>query len=206
MNVGRPVSAVLFALGRGPMMLYNGQEVGEPALGAEGHGGDDARTTIFDYWSLPELAKWTSGHRYDGARLSAEQKALRRFYADLLSAMRDPIFQKGETIALTKLNEKNARFGRLAGETASGHWLCAFLRVSEPDKAGALIVANLHPTETINGVEVHLPPGFPTDGARLSEIALGIAPAEVAAVASGVVGPLTMPPLSARIVRFLKKP
>ena len=117
LNAGRPVSAILFALGRGPIMLYNGQEVGEPALGAEGYGGDDARTTIFDYWSLPELVKWTNGHRYDGANLRAEQKALRQFYAALLQATRDPVFQNGETIPLTKFNEKNARFGRLAGET-----------------------------------------------------------------------------------------
>ena len=61
-------------------MLYNGQEVGEPAAGAEGFGGDDARTTIFDYWSMPELVKWVNGHRYDGDKLSDEQKALREFY------------------------------------------------------------------------------------------------------------------------------
>ncbi|HTH48604.1 MAG TPA: alpha-amylase family glycosyl hydrolase, partial [Candidatus Limnocylindria bacterium] len=41
-SVGRPVSALLFGLGRGPVLVYNGQEVGEPALGAEGFGGDDA--------------------------------------------------------------------------------------------------------------------------------------------------------------------
>jgi glycosidase len=40
MDVGRPVSAILFGLSRGPLLLYNGQEVGEPAAGAEGFGGD----------------------------------------------------------------------------------------------------------------------------------------------------------------------
>ena len=67
MNVGRPVAAILYGSGRGPVMLYNGQEVGEPAAGAEGFAGDDARTSIFDYWSMPELLKWTNGHKYDGA-------------------------------------------------------------------------------------------------------------------------------------------
>ena len=33
MNVGRPVSALLFGLSRGPVMLYHGQEVGEPGEG-----------------------------------------------------------------------------------------------------------------------------------------------------------------------------
>ncbi len=200
LNVGRPVSAILFALGRGPMMLYNGQEVGEPALGAEGYGDDDARTTIFDYWSLPELVKWKTN------RLGAEQKSLRQFYANLLRAVRDPIFQNGETIPLTKLNEKNARFGRLAGESASGHWLCAFLRVSTQDKSAALIVANLHPGEAMNDVQVNLPPGFATDAARLAEIPLGFPAMEPAVVNSGVVGPIALPPLSARILRISAKP
>ena len=57
MKVGKPVSAVLFAMGRGPVMLYHGQEVGEPAAGEEGFGGDDARTSIFDYWSMPEFCQ-----------------------------------------------------------------------------------------------------------------------------------------------------
>ncbi len=206
MHVGRPVSAILFALGRGPIMLYNGQEVGEPALGAEGYGGDDARTTIFDYWSLPELVKWNNGHRFDGAGLSLEQKALRQFYANLLRAVRDPVFQTGETIPLTKLNEKNARFGRLAGETASGHWLCAFLRASEDKKSAALIVANLHPSEAMNDVRVNLPVGFATDGARLVEIPLGFPAADSLAVEAGVVGPLALPPLSARLLRISAKP
>ena len=33
MEVGRPVTATLWGLSRGPVMLYHGQEVGEPALG-----------------------------------------------------------------------------------------------------------------------------------------------------------------------------
>ena len=31
MKVGKPVAAILFGMGRGPLLLYNGQEVGEPA-------------------------------------------------------------------------------------------------------------------------------------------------------------------------------
>jgi glycosidase len=86
--VGRPVSAILFGIGRGPVLIYNGQEVGEPAMGAEGFGGDDARTSTFDYWSMPKLAGWVNGHRYDGARLAPEQRALRAWYAGLLRCLR----------------------------------------------------------------------------------------------------------------------
>ncbi len=84
-NVGRPASAVLYGLHRGPILFYNGQEVGEPAIGASGFSGDDGRTTIFDYWSMPELQKWVNNHRYDGEALSDEQRELRAYYARLLA-------------------------------------------------------------------------------------------------------------------------
>ena len=95
MDVGRPVSAILYGMSRGAVMLYNGQEVGEPAQGAEGFGGDDARTSIFDYWSMPELVKWVNHHRYDGARLSQQQVALRAFYGRLIRLVGEPAFQDG---------------------------------------------------------------------------------------------------------------
>ena len=76
MKVGKPVSAVLFSMGCGPVMMYHGQEIGEPAVGAEGFGMNDSRTSIFDYWSMPEFTKWANDGRYDGARLSDEQKSM----------------------------------------------------------------------------------------------------------------------------------
>ncbi|MEP7248921.1 MAG: alpha-amylase family glycosyl hydrolase [Spartobacteria bacterium] len=92
MQVGPPVAAILYGIGRGPVMLYNGQEVGEPAEGAEGFGGDDARTSIFDYWSMPELLKWTNGHKYDGGKLTPERKQLRADYGRLLAVTNEPAF------------------------------------------------------------------------------------------------------------------
>ena len=105
MKVGRPVCAVLFALGRGPVMVYHGQETGEPAAGVEGFGGDDARTSIFDYWSMPEFQKWVNGGRYDGGRLSDEQRALRAWYRELLHSSREPAFETGEFYGLNHANK-----------------------------------------------------------------------------------------------------
>ena len=156
-EVGRAVSAILFGLSRGPVLLYSGQEVGEPARGAEGFGGDDARTTIFDYWSMPELAKWVNDHRYDGARLSDAQKDLREFYARLLRLVGEPAFRDGDFHALNPANIHNEHFGRLPGEPASGHWLYAFLRCDAASGQRFLVVANLHPTETLRTVRVQLP-------------------------------------------------
>jgi glycosidase len=96
MKLGKPVSAVLFSMGRGPVMLYHGQEVGEAAAGPEGFGGDDARTSIFDYWSMPEFCKWVNGGKFDGGRLSDEQKSLREWYGKLIRATQAPAFTRGE--------------------------------------------------------------------------------------------------------------
>ena len=58
----------------GPMMLYFGQELGVNPTQAEGFQGDDGRTTIFDYWGVPEYQAWTNGSKFDGANLTADQK------------------------------------------------------------------------------------------------------------------------------------
>ena len=157
MNVGRPVSAVLFAMGRGPVMLYHGQEVGEPAAGAEGFGGDDARTTIFDYWSMPEFTKWINGGKYDGGRLSTEQKALREWYAKLIQVTQNLAFTAGEFYGLNHANLHNPKFGRVGDETVSGHWLYAFLRHDFKSGQSFLVVANFHGSETLRGVHVSIP-------------------------------------------------
>ena len=156
--VGRPVSALLFGFGQGPLLVYNGQEVGEPALGAEGFGGDDGRTSIFDYWSMPELVKWVNGHRYDGGGLSAEQRSLRTFYGRLLKLSREPAFAAGEFLPLNGPNRDNPRFGRLPGETASGHWLYAFLRHDPASGQVFLVVANLHGTSALRNVRIRFSP------------------------------------------------
>jgi glycosidase len=156
-HVGRAVSAILFGLSRGPVLLYSGQDVGEPAAGAEGFGGDDARTTIFDYWSMPELVKWVNGHRYDGGRLSAEQRELRDFYSRLLGLVGEPGFRDGGFFALNPSNRENPHYGRLDDETASGHWLYSFLRHDERSGQGFLVVANLHGRETLRDVRVRVP-------------------------------------------------
>ena len=174
--VGRPVSGILFGLGRGPVLLYSGQEVGEPADGVEGFGGDDARTTIFDYWSMPELVKWVNGHRYDGGRLSPEQRELRAFYGRLLRLVGEPAFAAGECFPLNPTNLHNDRFGRLPGESASGHWLYAFLRHDGLSGQSFLVLANLHPHEAFHDVQVHLSPdalafleATPADVPRIEE-------------------------------------
>lgn len=155
MDVGRAVSAILWGLSRGPILLYNGQEVGEPASGTEGFGGDDGRTSIFDYWSMPEFCRWVNGHQFDGGRLSIKQRDLRAFYGRLIQLMDQPAFREGEFIPLNPLNVANPAFGRMPSETASGHWLYAFARASRGEIC--IVVANLHAEAAFNDVEIILP-------------------------------------------------
>ena len=157
MEAGRPVAAILFGIGRGPLMLYNGQEVGEPAEGVEGFGGDDARTTIFDYWSMPELIKWVGAHQYNGALLSKAQKNLRAYYAKLLNLADEPGFRFGGFRPLNPANNKSARFGSIEGDPASGHWMYAFLRYDPRSGQRWLVVANLHRSADFSNVHLHIP-------------------------------------------------
>lgn len=82
-----PGMVVTATLSTGPVMVYFGQEVGEPAAGAEGFSGDDGRSSIFDYWGVPEHQKWLNNGNFDGGQLSADQKKLRSFYSSLLTAV-----------------------------------------------------------------------------------------------------------------------
>lgn len=81
---GIPMMAVTSFMHTGPVMLYFGQEVGEPGKGDSGFGGDDGRTTIFDYWGVPEHIKWVNDGAFDGGQLSEDQKSLRKAYRDIL--------------------------------------------------------------------------------------------------------------------------
>lgn len=79
-----PAMVVSATLGKGPVMLYFGQEVGEPGAGVEGFGGDDNRTTIFDYWGVPNHQRWVNNGQFDGAKLNVEEAETRRFYKKLM--------------------------------------------------------------------------------------------------------------------------
>ena len=79
-----PALVVATTISRAPFMVYHGQELGEPARDAEGFSGRDGRTTIFDYWSVDTLRRWYNGGKCDTARLTSEERQLRRFYKKLL--------------------------------------------------------------------------------------------------------------------------
>jgi hypothetical protein len=123
---GAPAMVISATIDQGPMMIYNGQEVGEPGLGVEGFQGDDGRTTIFDYWGVPEHQKWMNDGKFDGAKLEPENRQLRMLYTDVLNlAARSPAFTQGDYLDITAFNVNAGNFPE------NTH---AFIRVSDNDR------------------------------------------------------------------------
>jgi len=100
-----PAMVISATIDQGPVMIYYGQEVGEPGAGNSGFSGEDGRTTIFDYWGVPEHQKWVNGGKYDGALLNVDQRALRQFYGDILTfASNSKAVTQGDYFDLTNFN------------------------------------------------------------------------------------------------------
>jgi len=106
---------------------------------------------------MPEFLKWVNGGKFDGALLSDHQKSLRGWYSKLIRVTQAPAFTRGEFHGLNHANKDNPAFGRVGDETASGHWLYAFLRHDDQSGQSFLVVANFHGTETLRGVKVRIP-------------------------------------------------
>ncbi len=79
-----PSLVVSSTLSNGPMMIYAGQELGEPATDAEGFSGYDGRTTIFDYWSVGTLRRWFNNGHPCLEKLTPRERWLRERYALIL--------------------------------------------------------------------------------------------------------------------------
>ena len=116
-----PSLVVSATIGTGAMMLYFGQEIGEPAADAEGYSGHDGRTTIFDYWSVDTIRRWRNGGNFDGKMLTEEQKSIYSIYQRILTLCnKEKAITRGEFFDLTYANINGWRFNE--------HKQYAFLR------------------------------------------------------------------------------
>jgi glycosidase len=79
-----PAMVVTATLHTGPLMIYFGQEVGESADDKEGFNQADDRTSMFDFWGVKSHQAWMNDGKFDGGKLTSNQKYLREFYGDLL--------------------------------------------------------------------------------------------------------------------------
>ncbi|WP_259066428.1 alpha-amylase family protein [Mucilaginibacter sp. X4EP1] len=139
-----PGMIVTATLSTGPVMIYSGQEVGEPATGNEGFSGDDGRTTIFDYWGVPEHQKWLNNGQFDGGGLSDSQKNLRQFYSNLLNAVnKNEALNDGGFYELMLANEHQSGFNQR---------LYIFLRYT--DNQRILVITNFNRIENTISIKL----------------------------------------------------
>jgi glycosidase len=143
---GCPAMVIAATIDRGPVLIYSGQEVGEPGAGVEGFSADDGRTTIYDYWGVPEHQKWMDDGKFDGTPLSMEQKQLRMFYSDILNlAGKNPAFTVGDYFDITDFN---IQAGNMTDK------MHAFLRISGDER---MLVVNGFNADS-QTIRVQLPP------------------------------------------------
>lgn len=104
---GIPAMLISSTLDSGAILIYFGQEVGEPAHGDPGFQTFEKPgvTTKMDYWGVPEHQKWMNGGAFDGGGLSDDQKELRNTYARILQLARtSPALLYGNYADLTAFN------------------------------------------------------------------------------------------------------
>ena len=113
---GVPGLVVSALLQQNPVMIYAGQEYGEPGMDKEGFSGHDGRTTIFDYWSVASLTRAMKG------RLTNDEKALTSIYNKVLNiAVKEKAVCEGVCFDLMYVNSQYQRqyaFLRKAGSEA----------------------------------------------------------------------------------------
>lgn len=108
---GIPGMIVSATMNVNPVMIYSGQELGEPGMDDEGYSGRDGRTTIFDYWSITNLRHWINDGAFDGGRLTPDQRNLRDTYGKILNmAKTEPVITEGTFYDLMYANLNNPYF------------------------------------------------------------------------------------------------
>ncbi|HKM53716.1 MAG TPA: alpha-amylase family glycosyl hydrolase [Isosphaeraceae bacterium] len=143
-DAGYQLAPLHFLFGNGPVLLFNGQEVGEPGAGIEGFSTDDGRTTAFDYWCMPEFVKWVNGHAYDGGGLSPAQTALRQYYADVIALCQDPSV-RGDGYWGLKYFNRSSQFPDCADE------IYTFARFQDHSGRLLVVAVNFHANSGVQG-------------------------------------------------------
>lgn len=158
-----PGLVVAACMGKNPIMIYAGQEIGEAGMEAEGFSGKDGRTTIFDYWSpekLRQLATWADGGLVDGENrhFDSEEMALYKFYSKILHIRNSsPALREGAFFDVMYVNYQS-----YSGFDPNRHY--AFLRKTTDE--AVLCVANFSDECLQAGVRI---PAHAFDTLRLKE-------------------------------------
>jgi len=148
-----PALIVSALMQRNPMLIYAGQEFGEPGMDNEGFSGIDGRTTIFDYWTVGSLYR---GY-FDREKLSAQENDIYVQYQQILRIARgESAIGKGLFFDLMYVNPQSDNFN------PARHF--AFLRKWQDELL--LVVVNFSGEN--NSVQVNIP-GHAFDYLQLPE-------------------------------------
>lgn len=141
-----PALIVSACMNTNPMMIYFGQELGEPGMESEGFSGRDGRTTIFDYWSIDSIRRWNNHGRYNEHLLNAKEKGLRHFYRHVLNLC-------NSEAAIARGCFFDLMYANLNGWQMNEHKQYAFLR--KYDREVILVVANF--SDLDSRISVNIP-------------------------------------------------
>ncbi len=136
---GMPAMVVSSTISSSPIMLYFGQDVGEPGAADAGFG-KASRTSIFDYWGVPHHQRWMNGGKFDGGALTEAELALHNYYKTLLNFTATAPALTGKYLQLHSAN--------LAANSAYSEQQLAFARWSEQQKL--LVVSNFNSDNNIS--------------------------------------------------------
>jgi len=129
---GIPALVVSALLGSNPYMHYFGQEFGERGMDREGFSGEDGRTTIFDYWSVPTAKVWKEA-KYATKNMPLEMQTLYAQYKTIINlATTENCVTNGLFYDLMYVNYNNEAF--------DPQRVYAFMRAD--DKNACLVVCN----------------------------------------------------------------
>jgi glycosidase len=144
-EIGKPAMVLSATIDAAPIMVYFGQEVGEP--GAEDAGfGKPTRTSIFDYVGVPHHQRWMNGGAFDGGQLSESEKSLRDFYQRLLNFVKQAPALEGSYMEIHGFNQQQTDW--------YNDRVFSFVRWNQDQKL--IIISNFDVNETF-GFELELP-------------------------------------------------
>jgi len=133
---GKPMAVLSATISSSPMMVYFGQEVGEPGKEDAGFG-KPSRTSIFDYIGVPNHQRWMNDGKFDGGKLNKEELALRDFYQRLLNFTLAAPALNGAFGEIQKANRTNPKYPQE---------VYAFVRFSDVQKL--LVICNFSNTKS----------------------------------------------------------
>jgi glycosidase len=127
----------------GPLMIYFGQEFGEKAQEIEGFNEADDRTTMFDFYRVDTHQRWVNGGKFDGGKLTADEKVIDSFFTDLLGWVNSScVIQLGKFFDL--------QYAQNAGYPKDKVY--SYLRYTEKDRN--LIICNFDSVDHSFAVEI----------------------------------------------------